>query len=84
MKNVSKLEVQIKATKGDTTIRVGDEVNKGDMFEIKAGEQQTLPYDKFIWFRLTKPSNVQVKVNGEEIDTTAQDVPRSYRIELKK
>ncbi|PTX58654.1 helix-turn-helix protein [Melghirimyces profundicolus] len=85
LENAKKLEVQIKATKGDTNIRFGDKVNQvDDSYDLKAGQQRTLPYDKYVWFRLTKPSNTEIKVNGEEIDTMAQDVPRSYRVKLKK
>lgn len=85
LENADKLKVEIKASKGDTNINVGSKVNQvEDSYEISAGEQRTLSYDKFVWFRLTKPSNTQIKVNGDEIDTLAQDVPRSYRIQLKK
>lgn len=84
LEDAEKLKVQIKATKGDTNIRFGKKPNEVDeSYEIKVGQQRTLPYDKFVWFRLTKPSNAQIKVNDQEIDTKAQDVPRSYRITVK-
>lgn len=84
LENAQKIEVEIKSIKGNTNLSIGSEVNKvEESYEIKAGERRKLKEDKFIWFRLMKPSNTQIKVNGEEIDTTAQDVPKSYRIELK-
>ncbi|MFD1407657.1 helix-turn-helix domain-containing protein [Kroppenstedtia eburnea] len=85
LENAKKIEVEIKATKGNTNISVGSKVNNvEESYEIKVGEQRKLNSDQFIWFRLMKPSSTQIKVNGEEIDTTAQDVPKSYRIQLKK
>ena len=85
LENAKKIEVEIKATKGNTNISVGNKVNNvEESYEIKVGEQRKLNADQFIWFRLMKPSNTQIKVNGEEVDTTAQDVPKSYRIQLKK
>lgn len=32
------------------------------------------------WFRLATPSNVEILVNDQMIDTLAQDLPTSYRI----
>lgn len=85
LENAKKIEVEIKAIKGNTNISVGSKVNNvEESYEIKVGEQRKLNSDQFIWFRLMKPSSTQIKVNGEEIDTTAQDVPKSYRIQLKK
>lgn len=84
LENAKKIEVEIKAVKGNTNLSIGTKVNKvEESYEIKVGERRKLKEDKFIWFRLMKPSDTQIKVNGEEIDTTAQDVPKSYRIELK-
>ncbi|QKG84532.1 helix-turn-helix domain-containing protein [Kroppenstedtia pulmonis] len=84
--NVKKMEVEIQANKGNSRLDYGKEVNHiKEGFTLKVGEKRVVGEgEKFVWFRIGKPSNVQIKVNGEEIDTTAQDVPRSYRIELKK
>ncbi|MFD1426226.1 transcriptional regulator with XRE-family HTH domain [Kroppenstedtia sanguinis] len=85
LESAKKIEVEIKSVKGSTNLSVGSKVNNvEESYEIKTGEQRKLKSDEFIWFRLVKPSSTQIKVNGEEIDTTAQDVPKSYRIQLKK
>jgi cytoskeleton protein RodZ len=86
LSGVDKIEIQIKANKGESQLRYGNKVNdpEGETFELKVGDQQKIEGEETVWFRLGTPSNTEIKVNGEEIDTTAQDVPKSYRIQLEK
>ncbi|SDX14981.1 Helix-turn-helix domain-containing protein [Marininema mesophilum] len=85
LKGAKKIEVEIKAVEGESSLTYGTQANnQKENFTLKVGEKRSIDGDKFIWFRLFKPSNTEIKVNGEEIDTTAQDVPKSYRIKLKK
>ncbi|SFS60086.1 helix-turn-helix domain-containing protein [Marininema halotolerans] len=85
LKGAKKVEIEIKAIKGESGLTYGTKTNnQKENFTLKVGDKRSIDGDKFIWFRLFKPSNTEIKVNGEEIDTTAQDVPKSYRIKLSK
>ncbi|OYD09512.1 helix-turn-helix domain-containing protein [Paludifilum halophilum] len=86
LQNAKNLKVEIKASKGESRLDYGEEVNDPkEGFTMEVGEQRVIGEgNDFVWFRVGKPSNVQIKVNGQDIDTTAQDVPKSYRIQLKK
>ncbi|MCS1351240.1 RodZ family helix-turn-helix domain-containing protein [Mechercharimyces sp. CAU 1602] len=69
----------------DVSVRFGDNVNETDEnFSLETGKKRELKKDDFIWFRVTKPSDTKIEVNGHEIDTTADDLPKSYRIKLVK
>lgn len=80
------IEVLIKAKKGSCSLRYSEKTGgDGENFTLKAGDQKKITANgDFIWFRLGTPSNVEILVNGESIDTLAQDVAKSYRIQLKK
>ncbi|MDR6224248.1 helix-turn-helix domain-containing protein [Desmospora profundinema] len=86
LSGAEQIEIEIKANKGESQLRFGSKVNdpKGETFELKVGDQRKITDKEVVWFRLGKPSNTEIKVNGQEIDTTAQDVPKSYRIQLEK
>ncbi|MFC4077905.1 helix-turn-helix domain-containing protein [Salinithrix halophila] len=85
LKGADKVEIEIKANNGSSGLAYGYETNnQKENFTLKTGEKRVLEDKDFIWFRLFKPSNTEIKVNGQDIDTTAQDVPKSYRIKLEK
>jgi len=77
--------LEIKATQGESTFLYGENPDEPEeTYTLNLGDVRTIKKDEFLWFRLTVPSAVQIRVNGVEIDTTAQDVAKSYRIKLKK
>ena len=77
--------LEIKATQGEGTFLYGENPDEPEeTYTLNLGDVRTIKKDEFLWFRLTVPSAVQIRVNGVEIDTTAQDVAKSYRIKLKK
>ncbi|PTM58924.1 helix-turn-helix domain-containing protein [Desmospora activa] len=86
LEGAEQIEIEIKANKGDSQFRFGNKVNDsdGEAFELQIGDRKKITDDTMVWFRLGSPSNTEIKVNGLEIDTTAQDVPKSYRIQLEK
>jgi hypothetical protein len=85
LKGADKISVEIKASQGETQLIYGNqEGQREEVVSMRTGDIQHIDKDKFVWFRLTIPSNAEIKVNGVEIDTTAQNLPKSYRIELKK
>ncbi|BCU82022.1 transcriptional regulator [Polycladomyces abyssicola] len=85
LKNADKIKVEIKASQGETQLIYGNDVGQREaVVSMRTGDIQPIEKDKFVWFRLTIPSNAEIKVNGVDIDTTAQNLPKSYRIELKK
>lgn len=81
-----KIEVIIKAKKGSCSLRYSEKTGgDGENYTLKVGDQKKITVNgDFIWFRLGTPSNVEILVNGESIDTLAQDVAKSYRIQVKK
>lgn len=81
-----KIEVVIKAKKGSCSLRHSEKTGgDGENYTLKAGDQKKITASGgFLWFRLGTPSNVEILVNGESIDTMAQDVAKSYRIQIKK
>lgn len=86
LEGAEQLDIEVKANKGESQLRFGNKVNdpNGETFELQIGDRKKINDDKTVWFRLGAPSNTEIKVNGLEIDTTAQDVPKSYRIQLEK
>jgi hypothetical protein len=85
LKGADSISVQIKASQGETQLIYGNDVGQREaVVSMKTGDIQPINKSKFVWFRLSIPSNAEIKVNGIEIDTTAQNLPKSYRIELKK
>jgi cytoskeleton protein RodZ len=85
LKNADKIKVEIKASQGETQLIYGNDVGQREaVVSMRTGDIQPIEKDKFVWFRLTIPSNAEIKVNGVDIDTTAQNLPKSYRIVLKK
>jgi cytoskeleton protein RodZ len=84
LKGANDLKVEIKAVKGECQLQYGYGVNQEEeRFTLEIGEKKQIEGKDLIWFRLSKPSNVEIKVSGQEIDTTAQDVAKSYRIKKK-
>lgn len=85
LKGADSIHVEIKATQGETQLIYGNDVGQREaVISMKTGDIQPINKSKFVWFRLSIPSNAEIKVNGIDIDTTAQNLPKSYRIELKK
>lgn len=87
IENVDKLEVVLKAKDGESTVLYAPTANdQPKEFTLKVGQVQTLDTagKDHIWFRLGTPSNVEVSVNGQIINTEAQDTEKSYRVQLKK
>ncbi|MDN4594420.1 helix-turn-helix domain-containing protein [Polycladomyces subterraneus] len=85
LKGADKITVEIKASQGETQLVYGNEVGQPEArVSMRTGDIYPINKSKFVWFRLSIPSNAEIKVNGNDIDTTAQNLPKSYRIELKK
>ncbi|GAA5345533.1 helix-turn-helix protein [Planifilum fimeticola] len=85
LSKADEIVLEIKATQGESVFLYGENPNEPEeTYTMKLGDARTVKKDKFLWFRLTVPSAVQIRVNGVEVDTTAQDVAKSYRIQLKK
>lgn len=87
IKNVDKLEVQLKAKKGESKVFYAPTPSgQHKSFTMRIGEIKTLDTagQNQIWFRLGTPSNIEITVNGQPIDTSAQDTEKSYRVQLKK
>lgn len=85
--NADKLEVELKGKEGESTVRFAPTAKDNpQQFTLKVGEERTLEIGNQtqVWFRLGTPSNVEVTVNGQKINTAAQDTEKSYRVELKK
>jgi len=81
----NEIVLEVKATQGESVFLYGEKPDEPEeTYTMKLGDARTVKKDKFLWFRMTVPSAVQIRVNGVEIDTTAQDVAKSYRIQLKK
>lgn len=83
--NVDKLDVVLKGKNGESVVQYGPDSSSREQKTLRVG--QTLKLDVSgkdqIWFRLTTPSNVEVMVNGQNINTMAQDTDKSYRIQVK-
>jgi len=85
LKGADKIDIEIKASQGETQLIYGNEVGQREaVVSMRTGDIQPIQKDKFVWFRLSIPSNAEIKVNGVEIDTTAQNLAKSYQIVLKK
>lgn len=85
LSNADEIILEIKSTQGESVFLYGENSDEPEeIYTMKLGDARTVRKDDFLWFRLTVPSAVQIQVNGVEIDTTAQDVAKSYRIQLKK
>ncbi|MBS7530836.1 helix-turn-helix domain-containing protein [Hazenella sp. IB182353] len=84
--NVDELNITIKGIKGQSTLRHGDDATSKATELINLGKTFTLPTSgkKEYWFVLGQPSNVEISVNGQAINTEAQDVTKSYRIQMRK
>lgn len=86
IQNVPDLEVTIRATKGVTTLRYAPELSQaGDSsITLQQGQQQVLDVQgkTEVWFLLGRPSNAEVTVNGQTLDTSIQDTWKSYRVAI--
>jgi len=84
LSNADEIVLEVKSTQGESVFLYGENSDEPEeIYTMKLGDARVVKKDKFLWFRLTVPSAVQIQVNGVEIDTTAQDVAKSYRIQLK-
>lgn len=85
LNKANEIVLEVKATQGESTFLYGEKPDEPEeTYTLNLGDVRTIKKGEFLWFRLTIPSAVQIRVNGVEIDTTAQDVAKSYRIQLKK
>jgi len=85
LSNANEIVLEVKATQGESVFLYGEKPDTPEeTYTLNLGDVRTVKKDDFLWFRLTVPSAVQIRVNGVEIDTTAQDVAKSYRVQLKK
>ena len=84
--NVKKLDIVLKALKGESTVFYGTDFQNqeghltlkiGDIFRLDTSNKSK------VWFRLGCPSNIEILVNGQVIETQAQDTVKSYRVQLK-
>jgi cytoskeleton protein RodZ len=85
--NVDKLEVVLKGENGESRVIYAPSYNdRPEEFTLKVGQEVVLDTKgkDEIWFRLGTPSNVQISVNGQEINTDAQDTVKSYRVKISK
>ncbi|TCS92581.1 helix-turn-helix domain-containing protein [Hazenella coriacea] len=83
--NVDQLDVVLKGKNGESVVQYGPNSSSREQKTLRVG--QSLKIDTAgknqIWFRITIPSNVEVIVNGQLINTMAQDTDKSYRIQVK-
>ncbi|MFC7441539.1 helix-turn-helix domain-containing protein [Laceyella putida] len=87
VRNADKLEVKLKGKDGESTVSFAPTAKDTPQeFTLKVGEEKSLEIGNQtqVWFRLGTPSNVEVLVNGQKINTAAQDTEKSYRVQLKK
>lgn len=86
IKNVDKLEVVLKGRNGESTLLYAP-TSKDEPKELTLKQGQTVTLDtagkNFIWFRLGTPSNVEILVNGQQINTDAQDAEKSYIVKVE-
>jgi cytoskeleton protein RodZ len=85
--NVDKLQVVLKGENGESRVIYAPTYNDTpEEFTLKVGQEVVLDTKgkDEIWFRLGTPSNVQITVNGQEINTEAQDTVKSYRVKISK
>jgi cytoskeleton protein RodZ len=84
--NVSKLEVIFQGKKEPTRLRYGTSKDQYSEKVLQEGEVFKMDTDQKdeAWFWLEIPSNITVTINGQVLDTSAQDVQKSYRVQIKK
>ncbi len=84
--NVSKLEVVFQGKKEATRLRYGTSKDQYSERVLQEGEEFTMNTDQKdeVWFWLEVPSNFTVKINDQVLDTSAQDIQKSYRVQIKK
>ncbi|MBA4603738.1 helix-turn-helix domain-containing protein [Thermoactinomyces mirandus] len=86
IRNVDKLEVVLKGRSGTSTLLYAPTPNDKPK-ELTLKERQTVTLDtagkNYIWFRLGTPSNVEILVNGQQINTDAQDAEKSYIVKVE-
>lgn len=86
IKNVDKLEVVLKGRNGESTLLYAP-TSKDEPKELTIKQGQTVTLDtagkNYIWFRLGTPSNVEILVNGQQINTDAQDAEKSYIVKVE-
>lgn len=78
--NVNKLTISVRAVRGESTLFIGRTGN--EKMVLREGDQKVIEGDQ-VWFRLGKPSNVDILINNKLVTTRAQDQEKSYYI-LKK
>ncbi|MGA8942929.1 MAG: helix-turn-helix transcriptional regulator [Thermoactinomyces sp.] len=86
IKNVDKLEVVLKGRNGESTLLYAP-TSKDEPKRLTIKQGQTVTLDtagkNYIWFRLGTPSNVEILVNGQQINTDAQDAEKSYIVKVE-
>ncbi len=86
IRNVDKLEVVLKGRNGESTLLYAP-TSKDTPKELTLKQGQTVTLDtagkNYIWFRLGTPSHVEILVNGQQINTDAQDAEKSYIVKVE-
>jgi cytoskeleton protein RodZ len=86
IKNVDKLNVVLKGRSGESTVLYAptpkDQPKK---LTLRVGQEVTLDTagKNYVWFRLGTPSNVEILVNDQQINTDAQDAEKSYVVKVQ-
>ena len=86
IKNVDKLNVVLKGRSGESTVRYAPtSKDQPKELTLRVGQEVTLDTagKNFIWFRLGTPSNVEILVNDQQINTDAQDAEKSYVVKVE-
>ena len=86
IKNVDKLNVVLKGRSGESKVLYAP-TSKDQPKELTLSVGQEVTLDtagkNFIWFRLGTPSNVEILVNDQQINTDAQDAEKSYVVKVQ-
>jgi cytoskeleton protein RodZ len=86
IKNVDKLNVVLKGRSGESTVLYAPTPkDQPQKLTLRVGQEVTLDTagKNYIWFRLGTPSNVEILVNDQQINTDAQDAEKSYVVKVQ-
>ncbi|SFJ24569.1 helix-turn-helix domain-containing protein [Thermoflavimicrobium dichotomicum] len=84
--NVDRLEVKFLGKNEPTKFRYGASKDNYKEGILKPGEvfKMDTSGKSMVWFWLEVPSNFEVTINDQLLDTSAQDLAKSYRVQIKK
>ncbi|RAL26373.1 helix-turn-helix domain-containing protein [Thermoflavimicrobium daqui] len=84
--NVNKLEVKFMGRNKSSKFKFGTSKDNAKEMVLKPGETFSVNTagKSEIWFWFEIPSSFEVTINGQILDTSAQDLAKSYRVQIKK